>query len=116
MKNLFILSIFAALFVTTGIVVYAANTGGSDPAENNVHSIQIPVIPVQLKSGPGLEKVSTLCNICHSVDYITMQPPFPRATWTAEVNKMIKVMGAPINEEDAKTIINYLATNYGTGE
>jgi hypothetical protein len=44
-----------------------------------------------------------------------MQPAFPRATWTAEVNKMIKVMGAPINEEDAKTIINYLGTEYGTG-
>jgi hypothetical protein len=28
---------------------------------------------------------------------------------------MIKVMGAPINEEDAKTISNYLGTEYGTG-
>ena len=44
-----------------------------------------------------------------------MQPPFSRATWTAEVNKMIKVMGAPINEDDAKTIINYLVATYGTG-
>ncbi len=81
----------------------------------SVHSIELPVMKTELKQGPGLDKVSTLCNICHSVDYITMQPAFPRATWTAEVNKMIKVMGAPINEEDARTIINYLATEYGTG-
>ncbi len=81
----------------------------------SVHRLEIPVVEVHLKPGPGLDKVSTLCNICHSVDYITMQPAFPRATWAAEVNKMIKVMGAPINEEDAKTIENYLVANYGTG-
>jgi hypothetical protein len=28
---------------------------------------------------------------------------------------MIKVMGAPIIDQDAKTIIDYLVTNYGTG-
>ncbi len=93
----------------------ALSQGGATSDQNAVHSLQLPVVPVHLKQGPGLDKVSTLCNICHSTDYITMQPAFPRATWTAEVNKMIKVMGAPINEDDAKTIINYLATEYGTG-
>jgi len=81
-----------------------------------IHSIELPAIQVQLNAGPGLDKVSTLCNICHTLRYITMQPAFPRATWTAEVNKMIIVMGAPINEEDAKTIIDYLSTEYGTGK
>jgi len=28
---------------------------------------------------------------------------------------MIKVMGTPINEDDAKTIIEYLAAHYGSG-
>jgi hypothetical protein len=28
---------------------------------------------------------------------------------------MIKVFGAPVGEEDAKTIVNYLDANYGTG-
>ncbi len=115
MKNPFPIALCAALFLTMGIV-YAANQDGSVTVENGVHSIQLPNIPVELKAGPGQDKVSTLCNICHSVDYITMQPAFSRATWTAEVNKMIKVMGAPINEEDAKTIIDYLATYYGTGQ
>ncbi len=89
--------------------------GQAEQSKSGVHSIELPVIQTELKPGPGLDKVTTLCNICHSVDYISMQPAFPRATWTAEVNKMIKVMGAPINEEDAKTIINYLAAQYGTG-
>jgi len=105
-----------ALILVSIVTAYGVDqpTPGSEGA--NVHSIVIPVIPVQLKEGPGLDKVNTLCAMCHSTDYITMQPPFPRATWTAEVNKMIKVMGAPINEEDAKTIIDYLSSQYGTGK
>ena len=118
MKALFLSAVCITLFLSLGIA-YAENQGGSDPNKDNkdnVHSIQLPEIPVALKPGPGLDKVSTLCNICHSLNYITMQPPFPRTTWTAEVNKMINVMGAPINEDDAKTIINYLVANYGTGQ
>jgi hypothetical protein len=30
--------------------------------------------------------------------------------WSAEVHKMIKVMGAPVNDEFAETIIGYLIT------
>ncbi len=110
MKNLLIL-LTIAIAAAVPVILH----GQTDQGKIGVHYIELPVIQTELKSGPGLDKVSTLCNICHSVDYITMQPAFPRATWTAEVNKMIKVMGAPINEEDAKTIINYLATEYGTG-
>jgi cytochrome c5 len=79
------------------------------------HAITLPETRVELKSGEGLQKVETFCNICHSLDYITMQPKFSKAQWTATVNKMIKVMGAQINEEDAKLIIDYLAVHYGTG-
>jgi hypothetical protein len=111
MKNLLMIVTILMLAAVPVIVRSQGQTNGKDA----VHSIELPVIPVQLKTGPGLDKVSTLCNICHSTDYITMQPLFPRATWTAEVNKMIKVMGAPINEDDAKTIINYLVAAYGTG-
>ncbi len=110
MKHLFFFLTGLSFLLTMGIL-YA-----QEPARTNaVHSIELPVIDTTLKPGRGLDKTSTLCNICHSVDYITMQPPFPRAQWTATVNKMIKVMGAPINDQDAKTIIDYLAANYGTG-
>ncbi len=81
-----------------------------------VHSITLPNVPVQLKEGEGRAKTETYCNVCHSTDYITMQPRFSKAQWTATVTKMIKVMGAPITEEDAKTIIDYLTANYGTGK
>jgi mono/diheme cytochrome c family protein len=71
--------------------------------------------PVALKQAPGVDKVESNCAACHSLDYIQMNSPFPSpATWEAEVAKMVKTYGAPIDEEDAKAIVNYLKRNYGT--
>lgn len=89
---------------------------GYASAMNDVHSIKLPDIRIELKSGEGREKVETVCFICHSLDYITMQPKFLRAQWTATVNKMRKVFGAPIGDEDARIIIDYLTLQYGTGK
>ena len=110
MKRLFSLLIGFLLLSAIG-TLYAQDQA----ARGTIHSIELPDIKTTLKPVPGVDKTSTLCNICHSVDYITMQPPFTRAQWTATVNKMIKVMGAPIIDQDAKTIIDYLVANYGTG-
>ena len=71
--------------------------------------------PVELKKAPGLDKVEANCSGCHSLDYIVMNSPFPNAAlWDAEVAKMIKAFGAPINEADAKVIADYLKKNYGS--
>ncbi len=71
--------------------------------------------PVQLKDAPGVEKVTTNCGSCHSLDYIEMNSPFLNPTqWDGEVTKMIRVMGAPIDETDAKEIAAYLKKNYGS--
>jgi mono/diheme cytochrome c family protein len=70
---------------------------------------------VDLKPGPGLDKVQGNCTACHSLDYIQMNSPFLNAAaWTAEVTKMIKAFGAPIGDDDAKAIADYLTKNYGT--
>jgi sulfite dehydrogenase (cytochrome) subunit B len=71
--------------------------------------------PVTLKNAPGLDKVQGNCSGCHSLDYIVMNSPFPNAAlWDAEVTKMIRAFGAPINEADAKAIADYLKANYGS--
>jgi hypothetical protein len=58
--------------------------------------------------------VEANCVMCHSLDYIPMNSPFlDRQGWEASVNKMIKVMGAPIAEGDAQKIADYLAGQYG---
>ena len=68
---------------------------------------------VALKDGPGKDKAMQ-CVACHSLDYIQMNSRFlDKAGWTASVNKMINVLGAPIPKEDVETIASYLAQNYG---
>jgi sulfite dehydrogenase (cytochrome) subunit B len=71
---------------------------------------------VLLKTGAGQNVVEGYCGACHSLDYLRMNASFlNRQGWEAEVNKMIKVFGAPIEPANAKIIIDYLAANYGSG-
>ena len=68
---------------------------------------------VVLKDGPGKDKAMQ-CVACHSLDYIHMNSRFlDKAGWTASVNKMINVFGAPIPKDDVETIASYLAQNFG---
>ena len=69
---------------------------------------------LRLRDGPGRPLVEANCVMCHSLDYIPMNSPFlDRKGWEASVNKMIKVMGAPVAEADAQKIVDYLAGQYG---
>ena len=69
---------------------------------------------VQLKEGPARDLVIGRCAACHSQDYIPMNSPFlDRKGWEAEVNKMVKVYGAPMEPDEVAKIVDYLATNYG---
>jgi mono/diheme cytochrome c family protein len=69
---------------------------------------------IKLKPGAGADKTEANCQVCHSLSYIPMNSPFLNAPgWDTEVNKMIKVMGAPIDDADAKVIKDYLTKNYG---
>jgi sulfite dehydrogenase (cytochrome) subunit B len=69
---------------------------------------------VQLKQAAGVGLVEGHCGACHSVDYIVMNSPFLDAKkWDAEVAKMIKEFGAPIDPANAKTVSDYLKQNYG---
>ncbi|HJT07271.1 MAG TPA: cytochrome c [Stellaceae bacterium] len=67
-----------------------------------------------LKDAPGRALVESQCAACHSLEYIRTNSPFmTQKVWEAEVHKMIKAFGAPIEPADAQTIIDYLVRNYG---
>ena len=69
---------------------------------------------LHLKQAPEATLVRANCSICHSIDYIQMNAPFmKRAAWETEVRKMIKVMGAPVSDESAARIVEYLVQHYG---
>lgn len=85
---------------------------GGTPSEKSI--TLPPDNPVsELKPGPGVEKARANCIPCHSTDYIVRQPGRDAKQWEAEVKKMVTVFGAPINEGDAKVIVEYLAAVYG---
>ena len=69
---------------------------------------------VKLKDGEGRQTVEANCSMCHSLDYIPMNSVFlDRKGWEGSVNKMMKVMGAPIATEDVPAIVDYLSKHYG---
>jgi cytochrome c5 len=75
----------------------------------------LPEETAAFKPGPNLETVQNNCTACHSADYIKTQPrgeKFKKDFWAAEVTKMIKVYGAPIDEGDVGKIVEYLTATY----
>ena len=75
----------------------------------------VPEDTAAFKSGPNLDVVQNNCTACHSADYIRTQPrgeKFKKDFWQAEVTKMIKVYGAPIDEADVGKIVDYLAATH----
>ena len=98
--------------LTFSLVLMVAVSPGVRAAEK---SIKLPDdnAMAQLKPGPNVDVVRTNCIACHSTDYIVRQPASDAKKWEVEVQKMIKVYGAPISEADAKAIVQYLATAYG---
>jgi mono/diheme cytochrome c family protein len=76
---------------------------------------QLPEETAAFKPGPNLELVQGNCAACHSADYIKTEPQGPKFKkdfWQAEVMKMIKVYGAPIDEADVGKIVEYLSQTY----
>ena len=71
---------------------------------------------LRLTEGPGLTQVQANCSMCHSLDYILMNSPFQdKAAWEKTVNKMVKVMGAPMTADDINAVVGYLDAHYGKG-
>ncbi|WP_291687201.1 cytochrome c [Bradyrhizobium sp.] len=76
---------------------------------------KLPEEIAAFKPGPNLEVVQNNCTACHSADYINTQPrgpKFKKDFWQAEVTKMIKVYGAPIDDADVPKIVDYLTATY----
>ncbi len=105
------------LLAVTAITTLAAGIAGLDllPVGAKPMSYDLPEETAALKPGPNVELAQGNCMGCHSVDYIITQPrgpQFKKDFWQAEVTKMIKVYGAPIDDSDASKIVDYLAATY----
>jgi hypothetical protein len=93
----------AAIAIVAGShATHAAQNGYRLPPEN-----------AGLIQAPGVDLVAANCAACHSLDYISTQPPRRgNEFWQASVTKMIRVYGAPIAETDVPRLVAYLAAHY----
>jgi cytochrome c5 len=96
------------LIATAAIAGLALGSANAAPV-----SYTLPDETAAFKPGPNLDVVQNNCTACHSADYISTQPRgLKKDFWQAEVTKMIKVYGAPIEDADVGKIVDYLAATY----
>ena len=105
----------AATIMAVWALASSMSLSAATPAKRQ--AAQPPAQPVpedQAAPGPGRELFIARCSSCHSVDYIRMHAPFgTRALWEASVNKMRNAFKAPLEDEDARAIVDYLSVAYG---
>jgi cytochrome c5 len=70
-----------------------------------------PAKPVTLPDGNGKDLVATRCGLCHDLERVAMVKRSKKA-WPVIVASMV-ASGATATPEEAKTISDYLTTNFG---
>ena len=72
--------------------------------------------PSALPAGPGQEETFYACTACHSTAIIR-RSGFPRAQWNGLMDWMVEKQGMnPIEGEERKLIVDYLAQHFGPRE
>jgi hypothetical protein len=68
---------------------------------------------IRLHDASGRDLTAARCAICHSLDYIPSNAPvMDRTAWQKSVQKMRDRFGAPITDQEAQQILDYLAGSY----
>ena len=105
----------STLIALSSIVATALGGYGVVTAAAKAVTYKLPDETAAFKPGPNLEVVQNNCTACHSADYVATQPRGPKYKkdfWQVEVNKMIKLYGAQIDDADVGKIVDYLAATY----
>jgi hypothetical protein len=97
----------AALWLSGLAVAAPALLGAGGPAWESGET------SVQLKEAPGRDLTTGRCIICHSLEYIPSNAPaMNRAAWQKTIQKMKDRFGAPLTDDEAKQILDYLDASY----
>ena len=107
--NLFMIRKLSFVFLIIGILLVGLETailaGGKS---SSTRSIVLPTDSFSFQPGSGQEVANSYCVICHSADYIYMQPPHSQGKWTEIIKKMIHTFGCPIPDDSIVTLAKYL--------
>ena len=104
------------LWIAAGLlcaVPMAWTVRAATPFELKSVSVDLPDSDRTFPGGAEAEAINNNCLACHSAGMVLNQPPLPKATWEAEVHKMINTYKAPVAPEDVPAIVAYLAATKG---
>ena len=76
-------------------------------------AMDLPSGDSMFPGGTAADAINNNCLACHSADMVLNQPSLPKATWDAEVHKMINVYRARIDDADVPAIVDYLTKTKG---
>ncbi len=75
--------------------------------------IELPQETAAFKPAPGSEIANARCLVCHSADYVMIQPRLSRAFWQGSIVKMRQKYGADIPDVESEPLLDYLVNSYG---
>jgi hypothetical protein len=107
LKSRFIAGVLFAL------VLPSAPALAQDLAALKSVSVELPDSDKIFPGGGAADAINNNCLACHSAEMVLSQPSFQKATWAAEVQKMITAYKAPIDPADVAPIVAYLAKTKG---
>lgn len=104
----------------TGLLTLPAIAGASTAAAGQTEAQPSPSAtssptPGSAANGagmPGKQVFQDVCGSCHDLTVSTDQTK-SREDWQATVSRMVN-SGAPLSDEQAAEVVDYLAKNYGT--
>ncbi len=105
----------SVIVMACGGVLLMGATMQRDAWAGSLHTITLPAETAVLRTSElsGYAIASAKCGLCHSADYVNLQPPgMSVAQWTSEVTKMQRAFGAPIEDSEIEPLANYLASAY----
>lgn len=113
--------LMVVLFLAGGLIAYLGVQEGLIPVPTNspiateplasggsVYRIILPHDELAIPPGPNREVFQASCTVCHSPRLVFTQPSLTEKQWDASVEKMIKVYGAPVSEDQKTKIMAYL--------
>lgn len=104
--------------ITVGVFTAALLASAPDWAQQlptiKSMTVDLPAGDSLFPGGASADAINQNCLACHSADMVLNQPALPRATWEAEVHKMINTYKAPVDNADVAPIVDYLVKINGT--
>jgi sulfite dehydrogenase (cytochrome) subunit B len=99
--------------VSPALLLILVGPASSAGAASSAAPVAAAAEVTNLREGPGRDLTVGRCAICHSVEYIPSNAPaMNRTAWQKSIEKMKDKFGAPITDEEAKQILDYLDANY----